>query len=108
MTFDDLQLSRWIEAAERLHWSTPGRYRYVAEQAALALAQPAPQGWRMVPVEPTAGMIDAGYMHTLRADEDEDDYYRARGCAIAAYSDMIAAAPTLPLAGDGPLQGEGK
>lgn len=56
-------------------------------------------GWKWVPVEPTKEMVDAGYMHTLRADEGEDDYYRARGSAIAAYGDMLDAAPLQPLAG---------
>ena len=50
--------------------------------------------WKWVPVEPTKAMIDAGHMHTMRADEEEP--YRARGEAIACYSDMLAASPPAP------------
>jgi hypothetical protein len=50
--------------------------------------------WKLVPVEPTREMIDAGHMHTMRADEEEP--YRARGEAIACYSDMLSAAPQAP------------
>jgi hypothetical protein len=53
-------------------------------------------GWKLAPIEPSKEMIDAGHMHTLRADEE--DPYRARGEAIACYSDMLAAAST-PAAG---------
>lgn len=56
-----------------------------------------PAGWKLVPLVPTKEMIDAGYMHTMRADEQEP--YRARGEAIAAYSDMLASAPLFEAGG---------
>ena len=68
-----------------------------------AQAVPAvPQGWKMVPVEPTAEMIAAGAEHCFHmgsADPDDerevkDQTYISRGCAFAAYSDMLATAPS--------------
>lgn len=44
----------------------------------------------LVPIKPTREMIDAAVFHTNR--EDDDEPYRARGQAIAVYSDMIQAA----------------
>lgn len=78
-----------------------GRYMSIAYRVrALASAQPAPQGWKLVPVEPTDEMLSAGQDAQNRAvyrrpqpvgKEWGGVYYRA----------MIAAAPSLPPAGDG-------
>lgn len=56
-----------------------------------AVSVDVPQGWQLVPIEPTMEMIKAGASHAIRLDEDEDKY-RARGQAIAIYKDMLGAA----------------
>lgn len=59
--------------------------------AKLARAWPVPKGFKLTPIEPTGEMINAGHMHTIRADEQESDH--ARHQAIACYTGMLAAAP---------------
>jgi hypothetical protein len=76
-----------------------------AALAASPAVQAVPTGYALVPIEPTPEMIKAGAEHITRntdADPNEDaaqnfEFYRARGCAIAAYTDMLAAAPAAPI-----------
>lgn len=74
------------EDAARYVWMAARR---AGERADGERADVVPPGMVLVPIEPTKAMIDAGTMHTMRADEEEP--YRARGEAIAAWSDMVAA-----------------
>lgn len=95
----------WLDANAHLlvdrgyAWHDFAMFGWHGARATLAAGSQAVHvpGWRWVPVEPTKEMIDAGAMHTMRADEEEP--YRARGEAIAAYCDMLDAAPQQPLAG---------
>lgn len=86
-------------SAERDWHGEAGSWFIEGYRAALAAqpqaAQAVPDGWKLVPVEPTPAMVTEGTAHTIRADEEEDgDEYRARGCAISVYKDMLAAAPS--------------
>lgn len=56
------------------------------------------EGWRLVPVEPTAEMVQAGRNEPLagEADEDAPEDYRA------VYRAMLAAAPACPSAAAAP------
>ena len=66
----------------------------------IKLMQMVPLGWKIVPIEPTREMFLAGALHTMREDVDTEaegefnnEFYRARGQAIAVYMDMLAVAP---------------
>lgn len=48
-----------------------------------------PQGWKLVPVEPTQDMNSAGYMRNLELGS-------AKRSADETYKAMVAAAPTIP------------
>ena len=77
------------EGCDYLAWTT-GEQRYIdrleAELAALrASPASAPEGWKIVPVEPTGEMVDAGIRSLGTADK-----FRA----------MLAAAPTPPVSED--------
>ncbi len=69
-------------------------------QARAALHRPAasvPDGWQIVPIQPTSAMIALAQFHTEHDDDVErgdPQNYRARSQAMAVYSDMLAAAPT--------------
>jgi hypothetical protein len=56
----------------------------------------APEGWKMVPVEPTMDMAKVGAQHAGgSADDDEPiKFHEALGRALSVWNDMIAAAPT--------------
>lgn len=68
-----------------------------------ALCRP-PEGWVLVPREPTEEMWQSGAKHCIQyvgyedtVDNDEAGRrYVAIGCAVATYIDMIAAAPPTP------------
>jgi hypothetical protein len=68
-----------------------------------------PEGWQLVPKQPTEEMIQAAASHVSRlADIDPENTYerraerhRSRGCAIAMYLDAIDAAPPSPGAAQG-------
>ena len=65
------------------------------EVSRLATGRETPDGWKLVPVEPTPEMVKAGYLHKHRdAYDPEADVYRA----------MLATAPAAP----GAAQGEVK
>jgi hypothetical protein len=59
---------------------------------------------RIVPIDPTEEMIQAGAAHVSRLedidpeleDEVRNERYRSRGCAIAMFKDMVAAANGAP------------
>ena len=57
-----------------------------------------PEGWALVPRTPTAAIIYAAEQHIARVLPDDDDpdesRYVARGVAVAAWRDMLAAAST--------------
>ncbi len=65
-------------------WNTRATPPSQAEQAV-------PAGWKMVPIEPTEEMIEAGYEHT--ADPCWRENY------IEAYKASVAAAPPAPVPG---------
>ena len=46
----------------------------------------APDGWQLVPVEPTKEMLSS-------VDDEASDKYVARGRAVSAWKSMLAAAP---------------
>lgn len=57
----------------------------------------APDGWKLVPVEPTMDMAKVGAKHTAIAEGDETEattFHEAMGRAIYVWQDMIAAAPS--------------
>ena len=58
-----------------------------AEIEAALRAQVVPQGWKLVPVDPTSEMLKAAWKHGID-DEAPDPYY--------AYKAMLAAAPQPP------------
>jgi hypothetical protein len=63
--------------------------------------RPMPDGWKLVPIEPTDDMAGIGGKEVVRLT-DEEDFTSAVDAACCAYRDMVAAAP-LPL----PAEGEG-
>ncbi len=81
---------RWITPPERY------RLMHVEQSLTVAAPQPAPAGWRLVPVEPTPEMLAAGAadgrtvngrpLWKLTGDVQACERYRA----------MLAAAPTAP------------
>jgi len=50
---------------------------------------------KVVPLYPTAEMVAKAQFHTDHSalDEDDENHYRAKGQALAVYSEMIEAAP---------------
>jgi len=50
---------------------------------------------KVVPLYPTAEMVAKAQFHTEHSalDEDDKNHYRAKGQALAVYSEMIEAAP---------------
>ena len=70
----------WEDKPHRLLYDLIAAVRYYA---APAPAEPAPEGWRLVPVEPTPEMLDAWPNHRHGA-----------GHEAAIYRAMLAAAPT--------------
>jgi hypothetical protein len=68
-----------------------GDSRVECLRAALASAPQVPQGWKLVPVEPTWDMQMAA---SSNYREPRDGHYTARmECAADAYRAMLAAAP---------------
>jgi hypothetical protein len=59
-----------------------------------------PQGWKLVPAEPTRDMVLAGAKHTTSPEDDEtteqEAYFVGLGRAACAYVEMLSAAPTIP------------
>lgn len=75
---------RTLAYKERVPVGTKFYTRPIAAQP----AEPAKDGWRMVPVEPTMAMLEAVDGVGLH-----DSRMVARGMAVNAYSAMLAAAP---------------
>lgn len=58
--------------------------------AADARTPTVPEGWKLVPVEPTPEMLRS-------VDDEADDVHVARGRAYSAWKSMLRAAPTSPV-----------
>lgn len=57
----------------------------------------APEGWKLVPIEPTMDMAKAGAKHTAIVEGEETEattFHEAIGRALYAWQDMLAAAPS--------------
>jgi hypothetical protein len=74
-------------------------------EAQLARAsQQVPEGWKLVPIQPTIEMVKAAQFHTEHDDDVErgdPKNYRAKGQALAVWHEMIAAAPAGGETGEG-------
>lgn len=63
----------------------------------LAAVSAVPEGWKLVPIEPTAAMCDIGHVgvDVLTGVTDDSEYYSIDGQdAAKVYRAMLAAAPT--------------
>jgi len=103
---------------ESCNWEDQARACQVVAAQALASLPPAtdpaiPDGWKLVPVEPTDEMLEAAAKAASRNDmpsrvddvvpyEECDSLFRAewRAEAEAAYLAALAAAPTIPATGE--------
>lgn len=107
------RIERVIEALQRsIQYQNGGDMAYVIADAIkgmeelLIIRKAAPEGWKLVPVEPTESMIVDGF----ESEPDEDfsapkiwaEYEAMSGCQQAAHraklcwAAMLAAAPTAP------------
>ena len=107
------RIERVIEALQRsIQYQNGGDMAYVIADAIkgleelLMIRKAAPEGWKLVPVEPTESMIVDGF----ESEPDEDfsapkiwaEYEAMSGCQQAAHraklcwAAMLAAAPTAP------------
>jgi hypothetical protein len=91
----------WVDGGNSINQDEARRIASEALAGRLAAPPSIPDGYVVAPVMPTAAMIAAGVTHVTRvSDVDPDDeravrdeIYTARGCVMAAYMDMLAAAP---------------
>lgn len=102
------QLAEFIEG-EQDAWPLDGHYSTVLRIAMAALANQSgsvPDGWQLVPVEPTEDMVVSGFESepddVFSTSEDWEAYQAMSGCQQAAhkarlcYAAMLAAAPEAP------------
>ena len=83
-----------------LWFTNPQNSAWAPLYAAPAPAEPAPEGWRLVPVEPTPEMLDAANRARLYREhgslDDQDVAQRRAYNSQQAWAAMLAAAPASP------------
>lgn len=96
---EKLEKAKWaITNGKKPDWDAAER---AIEDAATALRLSAgggvPEGWKLVPVEPTPEMIGSGGLASFKSDMATG--LNVREGLISAYKAMLAASPTAPAEG---------
>jgi len=93
MDYEELQKKMRFPTMLRKMWSGKEVQDWIdvriAELSYTPSSYPVPHGWKLVPIEPTQKMIDAGY-DTLEPDYGEDDEDVG---VTRSYKAMLSAAP---------------